>query len=154
MVTYEPMRCECGRMIGPETREVKKTRRPSSWASCLFKCECGLAFSNSVDRKKRRRIARAPENNVPLEVACGLKLVLDKSLNALNRDSKRSSFCSEHSEDAVTWTVFHYLSSVHGALAAAVGLSVTPEPSPALLLWGVAVDETPSAHEVLERLKG
>jgi hypothetical protein len=150
---YEAMTCEeCGARIEPAmTTEVR--RRARGFDSCLFRCVCGVAYSNAASPQARRKIYRDPELNVPLEVRGGLADVLARSVNELNRESKRESFCSTASEDAVTWTVFRYLASsgTLDVVAEVAGASAASQ-TPALLLWGAPADETEPARTLAARL--
>lgn len=154
MFTYEAMECRaCGRMIEPDPRTVDKPKKATSWASCVFRCECGVAYSNAREPSGRRPICREPEANVPAAVSDGLSTVLGKALNIQNRESKLASFCSAFSEDAVTWTVFRFLQETKqlGVLASLAGREAPPS-APELLLWGVPLPPSDAANGILERL--
>lgn len=143
MVEYEPMACpDCGRVIQPDPARVERPRRATSWESCYFRCVCGVGFSNAANPAQRSRITRSPEDNVPEQVRADLSRVLSASVNSRNRTAKRANFCSAHSEDAVTWTVFSFLrqSAQLGVVAQALGLE-PPDQEPVISLWGAPLRE-------------
>jgi hypothetical protein len=112
---------------------------PYSWDDLLYRCDhCGVGFSNSASPRNRRRIVRSPELNVPAAVRDGLVDVLAEAANIRNRPSKLWKFCSEKSEDAVTWTVVRTLATENG-----LDRLLPPrqrsdkQGEPVLLLWGV-----------------
>lgn len=128
--------------------------KPDSWDDLVYRCDvCGIGFSNATARRDRRRIVRSPEMNVPEGVRDGLTDVLGRAANVRNRPSKRWKFCSEKSEDAVTWTVVRTLTTEH-----ALGRLLPPqlasadEMEPAVLLWGVPVSG-PGAEELRVELE-
>ena len=150
MIEYHEMRCEgCGKMIPPRPRSVERPKRAKSYASCVFRCDCGTGYSNASDPADRRRIMRQPEDNVPREVRAGLTRVLANAANERNRPAKRESFCSAFSEDAVTWTVFSFLSgqSQLGLAAELLGLE-KPVGKPAVCLWGAALDDSSASQDL------
>jgi hypothetical protein len=82
---------------------------------------------------------------------------LERAVNVRNRQSKVIKFGFDTSEDAVTWTVFTYLSAHPSALRSAwAGLTAKGQvPSGddiALLLWGVPVREQQAGTATADRL--
>lgn len=112
--------------------------RPTSFQKCRRRCNlCGVGFSNA--RGNPVVIYENPENNVPRDVRNGLRNAFDNTFNIASQVSKEDAFCSEHSEDAITWTVFNFL-MMHPTLpghlpskVARFGVGVDPE----VLLWGL-----------------
>jgi hypothetical protein len=128
----------CGRTIAPDPPFVERVWSATSYARCVYRCQCGCGYSNAAVAARRTCITDKPERNVPGEVAAGLSEVLASALNVRNRRAKRDKFCFATSEDAVTWTIFRWLADA-GALAAvpvAAGLP-RPEGEATMLLWGV-----------------
>jgi len=124
---------ECARAIEPDLRFAGRKAR--SFDTCVYRCECGVGYSNARSAAARRRITSEPAGNVPREVSGGLEQVLANAVNVRNRPEKRGKFCSETAEDAVTWTVFTYLAS-RGDLGRLLdGHGEAGEAS--LLVWGV-----------------
>jgi hypothetical protein len=134
------MPCACGRTIVPDPAFVESVWSATSYATCVYRCQCGRGYSNAKSAKERTCITDAPERNVPAEVTDGLQEVLLESMNVLNRAAKREKFCFATSEDAVTWTIFRWLADVDSLalVLQAAGLR-TPEGHPELLLWGAPV---------------
>lgn len=60
------------------------------------------------------RITAEPQLNVPPQAASGLAATLAGAINVHNWSVKWQKFCSERSEDAVTWTVVAGLREVAG----------------------------------------
>ncbi len=111
----------------------------SAFDSCAFRClSCGIGFSNATNSKSRVRITVEPQLNVPPQARRGLADALAGAINVNNRPVKRQKFCSERSEDAVTWTVIAGLREVVGLRAHVAELRLGPPQ--ALLLWGHPVD--------------
>jgi hypothetical protein len=138
--SFEPMQCACGRTIEPDPPEVDAVWSATSYARCIYRCQCGRGYSNAAIAANRTCITDRPDRNVPAEVAGGLSDVLGAALNVLNRSTKHDKFCFDTSEDAVTWTIFRWLAA-GDALAivpAAAGLPRTHGPA-TLLVWGVPV---------------
>ncbi len=152
MIRYTPMKCQCGNIILPEVELIEKPRRASTYETCYFQCECGTGYSNARNHRDRRRIMKTPEMNVPREIVNGLTAILRNTLNKRNRLNKQASFCSEFSEDAVTWTVFSYLAKFNmSALTAALG--IRPDaPTPSILLWGAPLVDTSASKELRRQL--
>jgi hypothetical protein len=127
---------------------------------CLRRCDdCCVGFSNSSlqDEKNVPLIHRDFSNNVPKEVRQNLSDTLQKAINEINRPSKQRSFCSENSEDAVTWTVFSYLAqsgklrATLGSLGIKIAENATSEPI--LFLWGAPVfSNKPESKERFDTL--
>jgi len=132
------MICACGRMITPEPTFVEKVWNATSYATCVYRCECGRGYSNASTPAARTCITDTPQRNVPTAVTEGLEDVLAAALNVRNRRSKREKFCFSSSEDAVTWTIFSWL-DVTAALSivpTSAGLS-DPGGDGDILFWGV-----------------
>lgn len=91
--------------------------------------------------------------NVPAEVRDGLEAVLAAAVNIRNQPAKRWKFCSDRSEDAVTWTVVRGLQQV-GRLDALLPVDVRARATdaPSLLLWGVRA-RGPGAGGLASRLE-
>jgi hypothetical protein len=151
-LNYERMRCRiCGAMIGPDLdllQQLGRRRAAATRADCIYRCDCGASYSNAARPAARVLITASPELNVPEPVRPAVTSALDKAVNQTNLVNKRSKFCFETSEDAVTWTVFNGLRQA-GRLGAIVPNG--PHGKPELLLWGAALVEggaTPVATEL------
>ncbi len=135
------MQCRaCGRTIKPDTSLVAslgKRLTVHTRDDCIYRCECGVSYSNARDEAEREMIVARPELNVPRQVRAGLSEALGQAINRRNRRNKLMKFCFETSEDAVTWTVFRGLEQ-QGRLDALVAPQ-RPLGEPALLLWGVPI---------------
>lgn len=121
-----------------------------SFATCAYRCErCGIGYSNSRDKAKRRRITREPSDNVPPEVR-GPEALLKRAVNLHSAPKKLQAFCSESSEDAVVWTVVSGLRQLErlDSLTGLSGQSKRPE----LLLWGAAFDDDAPSHALAGEL--
>ena len=158
---FQTMQCRaCQRSIKPNAPLVAslgKRLTVHSRDDCIYRCECGVSYSNARDEAKRVMIAASPELNVPKEVRSGLAEVLGQAVNRRGRRNKLMKFCFETSEDAVTWTVFRGLGQ-RGRLDALVAPQ-RPLGEPTLLMWGVPVSgprgpETASALAEVCRLLG
>lgn len=142
---------ECNRAL--EARPVV-AKRPHSWNDLVYRCEdCGWGWSNARLPSARRRITREPWRNVPEEVRDGLGEVLAGAVNVRNQKPKAWKFCSETSEDAVTWTVvrgLQQLGKLELLLPPELRSHVAGEPS--VLLWGVPAggDEAQALAKELE----
>ena len=138
---YQAMRCRaCRRLIKPNkalAASLGKRLTVASRDDCIYRCECGVAYSNSINERDRVLIVASPELNVPKSVRAGLVETLGQAVNRGNRKNKLIKFCFENSEDAVTWTVFRGLEQ-KGRLDALVAPE-RPPGEPALLLWGVPI---------------
>jgi len=138
---FEPMRCRaCQRSIKPNASLAASLGRRSTIASrddCIYRCECGVSYSNARNEDDRVMITASPELNVPKQVRAGLVEALGQALNRGNRRKKLIKFCFETSEDAVTWTVFRGL-GLQGRLDSLVAPQ-RPLGEPVLLLWGAPV---------------
>jgi hypothetical protein len=97
-----------------------------------------VAWSNSSTQPVR--IWRDATRNVPTEVRAGLAEAAGAALNERNRKTKILKLASESSEDAITWTVFSFLTSFATATSswrALAGLPTEAQPSPqSVLIWG------------------
>lgn len=94
----------CGEILKPRNEE---SRISNSFADCLRRCDnCNVGFSNGKD--KPTLIYNNYEDNVPAELRSGLDLVLNNSLNQVNRKNKIKKFSFSTSEDALTWSFFKY----------------------------------------------
>lgn len=126
---------------------------PHSWDDLVYRCDgCGIGWSNAREPRIRRRLTRAPEMNVPPQVRDGLNEVLVAAVNVRNRASKRWKFCSDRSEDAVTWTVvrgLQQLGRVDALLPADAHSRYSDAPS--VLLWGAPTGD-PGATGLADRL--
>ncbi len=138
---FQEMRCRtCQRSIKPNASLAASLGRRSTIASrddCIYRCECGVAYSNARNEDERVLITASPELNVPREVRPGLVEALGQAANRGNRRNKLMKFCFETSEDAVGWTVFCGLAQ-QGRLDALVAPQ-RPPGEPALLIWGVSI---------------
>lgn len=141
------MQCACGRTIAPDPPEVDAVWSATSYARCIYRCQCGRGYSNAAIAANRTCITDRPVRNVPDQVAEGLNDVLGAALNVRNRPTKRDKFCFETSEDAVTWTIFRWLTASDGLaiVPAAAGLP-RPNGPPTLLLWGVPPADGPGGQ--------
>jgi hypothetical protein len=138
MTAFTSMTCRvCGEAIDPDPVLADAPVRANGYAACIYRCGCGAGYSNARDAAARRLVWCAPELNVPAEVRVGVLEVLAQAVNITNRPQKREKFCSEMSEDAVTWTVIRALQSL-GRLDILAGRAATGS-APSLLLWGVPV---------------
>lgn len=113
-----------------------------NWLDCLRRCsKCEVGISNA--RKTPTIIFNDPRLNIPAEVRDGLLDTLALALNERNRENKKTKFGLSTSEDALTWTLFKFLSD-SGQLTRVLRLAGLPIPDDvsrheALLLWGVPV---------------
>lgn len=123
--------------------------------NCLRRCvACGIGFSNTSnpDQKAVPIIHQHPLNNLPIEARENAIETLQAAINEVNRPSKIANFCSENSEDAVTWTVFSHLAK-SGQLRATfsslgVEIAANAKSEPILFLWGVPVFTADPAVQV------
>lgn len=97
----------CNQLLKSENLPIK-IKKATSFDSCLRKCnKCNIGYSNG---KRYKIIYKCPEQNIPQKLRnYNINYVLDNSLNKQHRKSKRNQFCSESSEDAITWTIFLFL---------------------------------------------
>lgn len=152
-IKFQQMRCRaCRRPIKPNkplAASLGKRLTAHSREDCIYRCECGVAYSNATNERDRALITASPELNVPKAVRAGLVETLGQAVNRANRESKLFKFCSENSEDAITWTVFRGLEQ-RGRLNALVAPE-HPSGEPALLLWGVPLggDRAPEVASAL-----
>ena len=158
---YQPMFCRaCRRLIEPDLHLLTRRRRSeavSSLEDCIYRCDCGISYSNALSEDERALITATPEANVPRQVRAGLAEVLSQVANHRGAESKRIKFCFETSEDAVTWTVFRGLEAQGHLDALPVPGDVDGEAT--LLLWGAPVSgersiETAAALATVCRLLG
>jgi hypothetical protein len=140
-VKFQAMKCRvCERSIKPNkslAASLGKRLTVTSHDDCIYRCECGVSYSNAKNKDDRVLITASPELNVPKQVRAGLVEVLGQALNHRGRRRKRMKFCFETSDDAVTWTVFRGLEQ-QGRLNALVAPQ-RPLGEPTLLLWGVPI---------------
>jgi hypothetical protein len=138
---FQAMTCRaCERVIKPNkslAASLGKRLTVTSRDDCIYRCECGVSYSNARNVDDRVLITASPELNVPKQVRAGLVEVLGQAVNHRNRRNKQMKFCFETSEDAVTWTVFRGLEQ-QGRLDALVAPQ-RPLGEPRLLLWGVPI---------------
>lgn len=150
MIRYAPMACRhCGRLIEPHVAAVEESIKARRFSDCNYRCvACEVYYSNAKDADDRRMIYAQPGMNVPGPVRDGLDEILATALNRKNRPNKPFRFCSEISEDAVTWTVFQYLNAT-GQLQAVLNIA-SFRPS-TILFWGSQwpVSETDSLRAAL-----
>lgn len=151
----------CGASVdsGPFVPAVNGSAQTAhTYADCLRRCErCGVGYSNARSETGAVLIHRNPACNVPEEVRDGVLETLALAINVRNREGKLRSFCSENSEDAVTWTVFQHLhqtKQLRSVLATlGVGPAMKSTSEPVLLLWGVPVPrDNTEGMELAERL--
>ena len=121
-----------------------KARTPNKFGDCLRRCEdCGIGVSNTKDSSKIVYIYREPLRNIPEEVRNGAIETLNNAFNKVNRNNKLSKFCSENSEDAVTWTIFKFLAEKSLLQSVFAEFDVPSDKGrsrePVVLLWGVPV---------------
>ena len=139
--TFRDMRCRaCRRPIKPDSALAERLGRRlavRSRENCVYRCSCGVSYTNAKKEADRVMITAGPELNVPSQVRSGLVEALGQSLNRRNRRNKQMKFCFESSEDAITWTVFRALEQ-QGRLDA-VAQPQHPPGEPALLLWGAPI---------------
>jgi hypothetical protein len=138
---FQTMRCRsCQRPIKPNKSLVAslgKRLTVRSRDDCIYRCTCGVSYSNARNERDRVLITASPELNVPKRVRTGLAETLGQAGNRRNRRNKAMKFCFETSEDAVTWTVFRGLGQW-----ASLGALVAPQRplgEPTVLLWGVPI---------------
>jgi len=129
---------------GATLRELPITGySPLLFRKCRRRCDsCGVGYSNA--RKNPVLIYKEPEDNIPKDVRNGLSTAFSNTFNIANQFSKRENFCSEHSEDAITWTFFNYfmmdptLPGSFPSKVAKFNVGVDPE----VLLWGAPITTT------------
>jgi hypothetical protein len=152
----QTMRCRaCQSLIKPDktlATELGRRRAVSSRDDCIYRCSCGVSYSNAKNEAERIMIKASPELNVPKQVRPGLAEALARTLNHRNRRRKQLQFCFEDSEDAVIWTVFRGLEE-QGRLDALVAPQHPPG-EPALLFWGAPVGgaRSPEVAAALEEV--
>ncbi len=129
----------CGTMLQAGPGKIVKA---DNWLNCLRKCiDCKVGVSNAMSNPTI--IFNDPRLNVPEEVRGGLLDALALAINVRNRENKRAKFGFSTSEDALTWTLFKYLSE-SGKLTQVLQRADLPIPEgvsrhEALLLWGVPI---------------
>jgi hypothetical protein len=83
--------------------------RAENWLDCLRRCEgCRVGVSNAMSNPTI--IFDDPRLNIPEEVLDGVLQTLSLALNVRNRENKKRKFGFSTSEDALTWTLFKFLS--------------------------------------------
>jgi hypothetical protein len=113
-----------------------------NWLDCHRRCSiCRVGISNA--RRNPTIIFDDPRLNVPHEVRNGVLQTLSLALNVRNRENKKTKFGFSTSEDALTWTLFKFLSGSR-QLAGVLRSAGLPIPDcvtqhDALLLWGVPI---------------
>jgi hypothetical protein len=148
--SFLPMTCRrCGRTIDPDPALPAKAKGPSSFVSCIYRCECGAGYSNARDPMQRTLIWSSPGRNVPPEVAAGIETVIGQAVNVINRANKLHKFCFETSEDAVTWTVFRALEAEGLLNVLRDGVPEGTAGTPTTMLWGVPLSDHPAASSVV-----
>lgn len=127
-----------------------------SYEDCLRRCApCMVGFSNA--RANPTLIHDDPLGNVPMEVRQGALETLQQALNVRNRDNKVKKFGYSTSEDAVTWTVFSFLSGHRPDLLPRLGRSLfglQPSDEASVLLWGVPITPGTRGGAVQQALLG
>jgi hypothetical protein len=152
-VRYEAMRCRaCRRLIDPDLALLASFgRRPLATRreECIYRCACGVAYTNEPREAERELVVESPERNVPKEVRPGLVEALAGAANRRNRAAKLERFCFQGSKDAVVWTVVRGLEQLGRLDAFVRPRQVTGEPL--LVVWGVplAGERAPVVAEAL-----
>jgi hypothetical protein len=129
----------CGDMLAARPGSIVKAR---NWLECLRRCtKCGVGISNA--QSTPTIIFNDSRLNVPEEVRDGVLDTLALAFNKRNRANKRTKFGFSTSEDALTWTLFKFLSD-SGQLTRVLrraGLQISDQAlhHEALLLWGVPI---------------
>jgi hypothetical protein len=130
-------------MLAPRAGERIRAIR---WTDCLRRCDqCEVGYSNA--RANPTKIYGDPLQNIPQAVWTDALDTLGEALNQRNRPDKRVKFGFSTSEDALTWTVFRYLTD-EGQLLNVLrraGLAIPDELAlpVAVLLWGVPLPLDP-----------
>jgi hypothetical protein len=130
--------------------------KAQSWLDCLRRClKCEVGFSNA--RTNPTVIFNDPLMNIPQQVQEGLLETLGSALNERNLTNKKTKVGFSTSEDALTWTVFKYLSDsgqLMGVLRQ-IGLPITDRATSieALLLWGVPIPIEGKVNNCARRLR-
>lgn len=137
-----------------DTRPGTAVSRVSFAEDCRRECRpCGIAFSNAL--KAPTRIFLHPLDNVPGEVRDGAERVLNCALNERNRQPKWLKFGYSTSEDAITWTVFRYLTShpILSSLVTRLGWLRDAQTEPLVLLWGAPLQPGIRGQQLRDRLR-
>jgi hypothetical protein len=131
-----------------------------NWLDCHRRCSiCRVGVSNA--RRNPTILFDDPRLNVPHGVRDGILETLSLAMNVRNRENKKRKFGFSTSEDALTWTLFTFLSDsgqLAGVLRSA-GLPITDcvTQHDALLLWGVPIpsdrENNPRGWELRHSLK-
>ena len=150
-ISFDPMNCRlCGNAINPFNTTVQINRVTQSFADCNYVCQvCRVGYSNSQTEASRTMIyANHLENlpNGPDALRTDLERCLANAANVRNRDNKRNKFAFATSEDALTWSVFWYLSHTNQICHALGDRCVS---TTALLLWGCPINDDPSGLTTL-----
>jgi hypothetical protein len=130
---------KCSDMLRAQVGDVVA---PASWLDCLRRCsKCEMGFSNA--RSNPTIIFNNPLLNIPTEVDDGVLDTLNLALNVRNWANKKAKFGFNTSEDALTWTLFKFLSD-SGQLTRVLRVAGLPIPDGvsnhgAMLLWGVPI---------------
>jgi len=123
------------------------------YEECLRQCRrCSVGASNALEPTF---IYSNPLGNIPFASHPGALEALASSFNVCNRESKRRRFGFSSSEDAVTWVVFTYLLRSGQLVKTLRRANLTSAPlsaTPAVLLWGVPIDDGPEGSRVQTRL--
>lgn len=127
-----------------------RVRAAGTYRECLRRCSaCKVGYSNA--QTKPTLIHADPVGNVPLEVRTGVLRVLSEAINIHNRPNKIKRFSYSTSEDAVTWTVFSFLSQhrrdVLPRLVQTL-FGIPPSEGVNVLLWGVPITPGTQADAV------
>src|SRR4051794_14434615 len=100
----------CGTaMTGGALPDAGSAPVAATYEDCLRQCvTCRVGYSNA--RTAPTAIHADTLGNVPVEVRPGAMETLKAAINTRNRENKIRKFGFSSSEDAITWTVFTYLS--------------------------------------------
>ena len=125
----------------------------TSYEECLRQCQlCRVGASNAL---RATFIYSDPLGNIPITSHPGALETLASSFNVRSRESKRRRFGFSSSEDAVTWVVFTYLLRSGQLVKSLRQANLTSAPlnaTPAVLLWGVPVDDGLEGPRIRARL--
>lgn len=125
----------CRATVGPISLP-KPRRTTTSFDSCDRRCDpCGIGYSNG---DAPTLIFRDPLHNLSAEVREGALDTIRAAINVRSRTTKEARFGFHTSEDAVTWSVFSWLSRDVPSALLALGarLGIQSPATPTVLLWG------------------
>jgi hypothetical protein len=158
----QPRPCPgCNEQLSPGEPGTYVVRPAGSFAECLRRCDaCGIGLSNTSIVDGETIIYKNILDNIPEEMQAGFIDTMRLSVNIFNRSNKERKAAFSTSEDALTWTVFHWLQT-KGRLrqtCSTLGIDIAKNSSkePILLLWGVQVPnrKEPDSHvaKILEKI--